>query len=183
GFARAVAALSPKAGTGHVLAAMEAEHNDGPWLRPDDYRRVNAVLRYSRSDTVNGFSLTGMAHRSTWNATDQVPLRAIEQGIVDRFGALDPTDGGDTSRYSVSLDWQRARNNATIKATAYGVGSELNLFSNFTFFLDDPVHGDQFHQVDRRFVTGGSVSYRRINQWASRHMQTTLGMQVRNDDI
>ena len=183
GFARAMVAASPAVGRGHLLAALEVEHNDGPWLQPDDYRQVNGVVRYSRGDAVNGLSVTGMGYRAKWNSTDQVPSRAIDQGIIDRFGALDTTDGGDTYRYSGSVEWQRTRNNATTKITAYGIGYDLNLFSNFTFFLDDPEHGDQFHQADHRFVSGARASYRRIGRWGGREVQNTVGVQLRNDDI
>ncbi|HMF93931.1 MAG TPA: TonB-dependent receptor [Vicinamibacterales bacterium] len=183
GFARAVAAASPKLAAGHVIAALEAEHNDGPWIRPDDFRKINGVLRYSRGDTVNGFAVTGLAYHATWHATDQVPQRAIDQGLIDRFGTIDPTDGGDGSRFSGSLEWQRTRNAATTKVIAYGLRSDLNLFSNFTLFLNDPAHGDQIHQSDHRFVTGATVSYRRIDRWGTRQLQNTVGVQVRNDDI
>ena len=184
GFGRALVAASPRAGaTGRILAAFEAEHNDGPWLRPDDYRKVNGVLRYSRGDAVNGFSLTGMGYRARWNSTDQIAARAIDEGLIDRFGSLDTTDGGDTSRYSGSVEWQRSQGNAAAKIVAYGIASDLNLFSNFTYFLDDPVHGDQFHQADRRFTTGAKLSYRRIGHLMDRETQNTIGVQLRNDDI
>ena len=162
---------SPRVGPGHVLAAVEIEHNDGPWTVPDNYRKVNGLVRYSQGDSVNGFSVTAMGYRGTWNSTDQVPRRAVDQGIIGRFGALDPTDGGDTYRYSGSIDWQRAGRNASTKVTAYGIGYDLNLFSNFTFFLDDPEHGDQFHQADHRFVSGVKVSHSRMNRWAGRALQ------------
>ena len=183
GFGRALVAASPAVGSGHVLAALEVEHNDGPWVRPDDYRKVNGVVRYSRGDAVNGLSVTGMGYRAQWNATDQLPQRAIDAGIIARFDALDPTDGGDTYRYSGAVEWQRSRNNATTKVVAYGIGYDLNLFSNFTFFLDDPDHGDQFHQADHRFVGGAKVSHRRIGRWGDREVQNTLGVQIRHDDI
>ena len=109
--ARALAAASPKVGSGQLLGAVEVEHNDGPWERPDDYRKVNGVVRYSRGDAVNGFSITGMGYRATWDSTDQVPQRAIDDGLIGRFGAIDNTDGGDTYRYSGSLEWQRSRGN------------------------------------------------------------------------
>lgn len=92
GFARALFAGSPKVGRAHLLAALEVEHNDGPWTRPDAYKKVNGVVRYSQGDTVNGFSITGMGYRGTWNSTDQVPLRAIDEGLIGRFGAIDNTD-------------------------------------------------------------------------------------------
>ena len=183
GFGRAMVAASPSVGRGHLLAAFEAEHNDGPWVNADNYRKVNGVLRYSQGDAVNGFSITSMGYRSTWNSTDQAPRRAIDLGIISRFGALDPSDGGDTYRYSGTLEWQRSKNNATTKVVAYGIGDDLNLFSNFTFFLDDPIRGDQFHQADHRFITGAKATYKRLDRWGGREVQNTVGAQLRNDDI
>jgi hypothetical protein len=183
GFARALVAASPRLGSGRLLAAFEVEHNDGPWTRPDDYHKLNGVIRYSRGDAVNSFSITGMAYHATWDSTDQVPQRAIDEGLIGRFGAIDNTDGGDTSRYSGSLEWQRGSRNASTKVVAYGIGYNLNLFSNFTYFLDDPVHGDQFHQADHRFITGAKVSHRRLERWFGHEVQNTFGIQLRNDDI
>ena len=100
-----------------------------------------------------------------------------------RFGALDTTDGGETYRYSGSLEWQRSRGNAATRVTAYGIGYDLNLFSNFTFFLDDPDRGDQFEQADRRFIAGAKISHRRVQRWRGRSVQNTVGVQLRNDDI
>jgi len=183
GFARAMVAASPKADNGHMLAALEVEHNDGPWDRADNYRKVNGVLRYSRGDSVNGLSITGMGYWAKWNSTDQVARRAIDSGLISRFGGLDNTDGGDTYRYSGSLEWQRSSSNTSTKIVGYGIGYNLNLFSDFTYFLDDPVHGDQFHQADHRFITGAKVSHRRIGHWLGHQVQNTFGVQLRNDDI
>jgi hypothetical protein len=183
GWARALVAGSPRVGQGHVLYALELSHNDGPWVRPDDYQKINGVLRYSQGDARNGFSLTGMAYRATWDSTDQVPSRAIESGAIDRFGLIDSSDGGDTSRYSVAFDWQRSGSGSVTRATAYGFHYDLNLFSNFTYFLDDPENGDQFEQADSRFVSGGRVTHRRLGVWGSRTVQHTFGAQIRNDDI
>jgi outer membrane receptor protein involved in Fe transport len=183
GWGRALAAASRPVGAGVVLGALEVMHNDGPWAHPDDYRRLNGLARYSQGDTQNGFSVSGLAYRASWDSTDQVPLRAIDRGVISRFGSLDPTDGGDTYRYSGSIDWQRSRGNAATRLTAFGIGYNLNLFSNFTYFLDDPERGDQFHQADRRFVSGAKLSHRRLQSWAGRSMQNTFGVQVRNDDV
>jgi outer membrane receptor protein involved in Fe transport len=183
GYARALVAASPQAGDGHLLTALEVEHNDGPWVRADDYRKLNGALRYSAGDSVNGFSITAMGYRSKWNSTDQVPDRAIASGLISRFGAIDNSDGGDTYRYSGSFEWQHSARNASTKIVAYGIGYDLNLFSDFTYFLDDPVHGDQFHQADHRYISGARVSHRRIGHWAGHEMQNTFGVQFRNDDI
>ena len=183
GFGRALFAASPKVGSGHLLAALEVEHNDGPWVRADNFRKVNAVVRYSGGDAVNGFTVTGMSYDAKWNSTDQSPLRAIDDGTIDRFGGIDHTDGGDTYRYSGTFEWQRSSSNATTKVVAYGIGYNLNLFSNFTYFLDDPVNGDQFHQADHRVITGGRASYRRSGHLFGHDTQNTVGFQVRNDNI
>jgi outer membrane receptor protein involved in Fe transport len=183
GYGRALAAVSPRVASGRLLTALEVTRDDGPWVHADAYKKINGLVRYSRGDTVNGLSLTGMGYRATWNSTDQIPQRAVDRGLIGRFDALDPTDGGETSRYSGSLEWQRTRGNAATKVTAYGIGYDLRLFSNFTFFLDDPEHGDQFEQADQRFITGAKVSHRRVGRWGDRIVQNTFGVQVRNDDI
>ena len=182
-YGRMLAAASPQLGGGHLLAAFEVAHNNGPWEHPDDYRKVNGVIRYSQGDVINGWAITGMAYHGQWNSTDQVAQRAISSGLIGRFGAIDPTDGGHTSRYSASVDWQHGTGQALTKVTAYGLAYDLDLFSNFTYYLDDPVHGDQIEQADHRFVTGGKVTHRRIGQWAGHEMQNTVGVQIRNDDI
>ncbi len=183
GFFRTLVAASPRVGRGTLLAAFEGGHNDGPWVNPDNFGKLNGLIRYTQGDLANGFSVTGMGYRATWDATDQVPLRAVEQGLIDRFGALDPTDGGDSYRYSGSFDWTRTRGNAATRVTAYGLDYDLNLYSNFTFLLDDPESGDQFHQADHRFVSGAKVSHRRQARWRGRAVQNTFGGQLRNDSI
>jgi hypothetical protein len=183
GFARALAAVSPRVAGGYLLSALEVGRNDGPWALPDNFRTVNGLVRYSRGDAVNGFSVTGMGYRATWNSSDQVPQRAIASGLITRFGALDTSNGGETSRYSGSFEWQRSRGNAATRVSAYGIGYDLDLFSNFTFFLEDPEHGDQFEQADRRFVSGARVSHRRLQRWFGRSVQNTVGLQIRNDGI
>jgi hypothetical protein len=185
GYGRALFAASPQVGRGHVVVALEAAHNDGPWIHPDNYQKVNGVVRYSQGDTVNGFSLTAMGYHGQWSSTDQVAQRAVASGEIDRFGAIDPTDGGHSYRYSATGDWQRGSRggDASTRVTAYGIGYDLGLFSNFTYYLHDPVHGDQVEQADHRFVTGAKVTHRRLAKWAGRPVQNTFGIQVRNDDI
>jgi outer membrane receptor protein involved in Fe transport len=185
GYARALFAASPPLGAGHLIAALEVAHNDGPWGHPDEYRKVNGVLRYSQGDTVNGFSLTAMGYHGAWNSTDQIPERAISSGLIDRFGTIDPSDGGHTYRYSGTVDWQHgsSHGDASTRVTAYGIGYDLDLFSNFTFDLNDPVRGDQIEQADHRFISGGKVSHRRVTRWGNHTIQNTVGVQLRNDYI
>jgi hypothetical protein len=183
GFGRVLAAASPKVGNGTLLAAFETSTNAGPWTIPDSYKKYNGVLRYSHGDNINGMSLTAMAYHGKWNATEASPQRAVDQGLIDRFGSLDPTDGGHTYRWSVGGEWQRGSGNTLTKIQAYGLGYDLDLISNFTFFLDDPVHGDQQEQIDHRFVSGVRAFQKRQGRWGDLDVQNTVGMQFRNDNV
>jgi outer membrane receptor protein involved in Fe transport len=182
-YSRALFAASPKVRRGHVLVALELSNNSGPWAVPDSYKKYNGVLRYSQGDAVNGLSLTFMGYHGKWNATEASPERAVSEGIIGRFGSIDTSDGGETSRYSVSGEWQRSDGRKSTKIAAFGMKYDLDLISNFTFFLDDPVHGDQQEQVDDRVASGVRVSHRRITQLWGHSMQNTIGAQVRNDSI
>ena len=108
-FGRVLLAAAPALGRGTLLGALELEDSDGPWERPDDLRKFNGVIRYSRGDSRNGLSATLMEYHATWNSTDQIPERAIDDGRIGRFGLVIPSDGGKSSRYSASLEWQRTK--------------------------------------------------------------------------
>ena len=181
GWARALAAASPRVGSGVLLGALEVIHSDGPWVRPDDYQKVNGVLRFSRGDNRNGVSVTGMGYWADWNATDQVAERAINSGLVSRFGQLDPTDAGRANRQSLAAEYQRSSGPSSIRATGFLLRNSLNLFSNFTYFLDDPEHGDQFEQAERRLAAGGRLTYRRLGHFHERHTESAVGVQLRRD--
>jgi hypothetical protein len=181
GWGRFLGAVSPKAGGGHLLAALEVNHTDGPWERPDDYQKTNAVLRFSRGTAQNGFSLTGMGYWADWKSTDQVPQRAIDSGLIGRFGLVDPSDGGQENRQMAVADWQRTSGATSLRATGYAQRNSLNLFSNFTYFLDDQENGDQFEQAERRVTAGGRFTYRRLGHLFDRHTESSAGVQVRRD--
>jgi hypothetical protein len=183
GYERALFAASPRLGSGHLLVAFESSYNTGPWTVPDSYKKLNGVLRYSQGDNVNGFTVTAMGYHGTWNATEASPARAITEGLIDRFGTIDGTDGGHTYRASVAAELVRSNGNSLTKVTAFGFLYDLDLISNFTFFLDDPVRGDQQEQVDHRFSSGVKAAHRRQGKWGNRAMQNTVGVQIRNDDI
>ena len=184
GYRRLFLADSPEFYDGHLLYALEAFHNDGPFNRPDDYRKLNAVLRYSEGNLSNGFNVSAMAYKGKWNATDQIPLRGLTSGFVaDRFDLIDPTDGGEAERYSLSAGWRKADGSHFTKINAYIVHSKLELFSNFTYFLDDPINGDQFAQPDKRTTTAINAS----QEWSAKlfgfETYNTIGLQFQNDNI
>ena len=183
GYGRALYAASHRAGAGFLLYAIEAGKNDGPWVRPDDFRKLNGVLRFTRGDQRGGFSVTAMGYGARWNSTDQVPRRAVDGGTIPRFGLVDPTAGGGTSRYSLAAEWQRSTPATLTQAGAYGIAYRLELFSNFTYFLDHPDVGDQFEQADDRRVYGARATHRRLAQWRGRAIENLIGIQTRHDDI
>ena len=181
GWDRLFGAASPRVAGGYLLGALEVNHNDGPWVRPDDYRKLNGVLRYSRGDNRNGFSLTGMGYWADWDSTDQVPERAIAGGLIPRFGLLDASDGGKANRQSFAAEYQRSNGPSSLRATGFLLHNSLNLFSNFTYFLDDPDNGDQFEQAERRVAAGGRLTYRRLGHFFERHTESAVGVQLRRD--
>ncbi len=183
GYQRAMAAGSTKVGDGTLLAAFEANKYNGPWDVPDNIRKLNGVLRYSQGTATDGFSLTAMAYSNGWNSTDQVAQRAIDQGLIDRYGSLDPTDGGTSSRFSLSGNWAQSSDYGQTKLNAYVIRSSLQLYNDFTYFLDDPVNGDQFSQTDRRTVYGVDASHAFDVRVAGIDTQTRVGVQTRYDDI
>jgi hypothetical protein len=184
GYARTALAASKDAAGGVLTYALELLHNDGPFVHPDDYQKVNGVLRYSRGYANNGWSVTAMAYHGRWNSTDQIPERAVADTRIGRFDAIDDTDGGDARRYSLSGVWRQTTADSVSKVNAYLIRNQLDLWSNFTYFMNDPVHGDQFAQPDRR-VTGGVNA---AHTWHAYHSDTltsdlSIGLQAQNDNI
>jgi hypothetical protein len=137
GWRRMFGAASPRVPDGDLLAAIEVNHNDGPWVQPDDYRKVNGVLRFSRGDNRN--------------------------------------------RQSIAAEFQRSNGPSSLRATGFVLRNRLNLFSNFTYFLDDPHNGDQFEQAERRVAAGGRVTFRRLGHFLDRQTESAVGVQMRRD--
>src|SRR3954470_8641545 len=183
GYRRGLAAGSTAVGDGTLLTAIEATKNNGPWDVPDDVRKINGVLRYTQGTATDGFSVTGMAYSNGWNSTDQVAQRAIDQGIIGRLGTLDPTDGGTSSRFSLSSNWAHSSEYGQSKITAYVIRSDLQLFNDFTYFLDNPINGDQFNQLDRRTLGGFDARHAFDWRFGGFETQTRIGMQARYDDV
>ncbi len=184
GFLRTMIANSSVLGAGNLLYGLELERNDGPFVHPDAFRKVNGVLRFSEGDQANGFNATAMAYKAHWNSSDQIPQRAIDSGLIrSRYDAIDPTDGGQSHRYSLSGAWRSGTALASTKVNAYVINNQLDLYSNFTYFLDDPVNGDQFNQPDRRITTGLNASHTWKMDGFGKESENTVGVQFQNDNI
>lgn len=181
GYVRYLGIGSVQAGEGQLLAAGEVGAFDGPWAYPNNMNKLNGLVRYSQGDALNGFSVTGMAYSNQWNSTDQIPERAVP--FIGLFGSLDPTDGGITSRYSLSARWAQSDATSLSQIDAFAIRSRLDLYNNFTFFLTDPVLGDQFHQHDDREVLGVYGSHSIRSSFGDMPAETTFGVQTRLDII
>jgi outer membrane receptor protein involved in Fe transport len=183
GYRRGLGVTSTKLGEGTLLVAGEVNAYNGPWDNPDDLRKLNGLIRYSRGTPDNGFSLTGMAYLNRWNSTDQIPSRAVASGEIGLYGSLDPSDGGNSNRFSLSGRWAQTDEGGSSIANFYVIKSSLNLWNNFSYFLADPFNGDQFHQHDDRTLGGINASHTFLSQFAGLPMETKIGMQSRYDDI
>jgi len=181
GYGRAVFGASQKLGTGSLLYGGEAYYDNGPWVHPDAYNKYNGILTYSQGGDAGGFSITARAYHGKWNSSDQIPENAVP--LVGLFGALNPEDGGNSQRYSLQAEWHRQDANSATKIMAYGFYYDMDLFSDFTYFLTDPIRGDQFEQKDRRWVAGLDARHTIFSQWFGRKVENTFGLQVRNDWI
>jgi hypothetical protein len=180
-------AIATAAGASSSLTyALEYNYYDGPWDLEENARRWNGLIRYVWKDTDERFSVTAMGYDGTWRASDQLASRAITGGIVDRFGTLDPTTGGNSARYSLLAEWEKnTADGGKWHADVWTGYYDLDLFSNFTYFLDDPVRGDQFEQKESRWLAGATV--RRDWEFAlgSAKESSTLrvGLDTRHDMI
>ena len=184
GYARSLLAGSPELAGGKLLYALELFHNDGPWEVDEHYRKINGVLRYSQGTRNDGFSITGMAYQGRWTSTDQIAQRAIDSGLVGRFGSLDPTTGGETHRYSLSGEWAKRWEKAQSKANVWWLKSDLDLWSNFQYCLNAGCPpGDQFKQAERRQAGGFAVSHAMFDRWAGFEVENSFGLQGRVDDL
>ena len=180
GQTRVLLAGSPVIGSnGHLLYALEYGHEDNTALSPDNYRKYNALVRYSRQAGDSLFGITAQGYEAKWMSSDQIPLRAVQNGTLDRFGELDPSDAGRTHRYVLSSDYAHETPKSSTLVNAYALDYSLHLFSNFTYFLNDPVNGDQFEQTDQRLVLGLNASH----TWKAPNSEYTVGYQMRNDNI
>jgi hypothetical protein len=182
-YGRVLVADTFETGSSHVTAALDVFHNNGPWDRGEDYDGGKALVRLQNGDATRGFSLTAQGYDATWLSSDQIPRRAVDSGLIGKFGLIDPSDRGNSSRYSLAAETHRGDTERLTRISGYVLSYDLNLFSNFTYFLDDPENGDQFEQMDERVVAGFEASRSWLRSWGGRQLETSAGVQVRADDI
>jgi hypothetical protein len=201
GIMRALVVESPDLGDSfRAVIAGELYKDDGPFLNPEQLKRYNVYLKATHDVGRAGkVQMTLMSYGSTWHGSGQIPARAVcgegeagtpdpttlnpPQPCIDHFGNVDPTEGGSTQRHLVSLAYSTAWHDADLSAMAYAIKYRFTLFSNFTFFADDPVHGDEVEQDDDRTVVGTDIRMRRHDHYLGGQFTTSIGTQVRVDSI
>jgi len=177
--------VSPTKDQIRTLFAGEGYYTNGPFLNDNRYFRANLLAKATMNlSSRDELSLTGTFHKAQWNASGEIPLRAVTGGTLDRFGAIDPTEGGKTTRSTARLNYHYdTPSGGQFFANAYGQYYKFDLYTNFTFFLNDPVTGDGFQQSDRRVVYGGDLGYKHKAEVLGLPMGGTVGVQTRVDDI
>ncbi len=179
-YRRALLMGSVEKSSGDWLYAIERNTYDGPWTDiEEDLDKTNLLLSYAQPLAGGKWRLSLMGYDNSWNSADQIPERAVTSGQIDELGSIDDTVGGESSRYSINTEWS----NGAWEASAYAIRYNMNLWSNFTYFLDDPVNGDQFEQVDHRNIYGGKLAYQWQGKLAGRTMVNRVGTEFRYDDI
>ena len=183
GYGRMVVADTLSEGGGLRTIGFEASQEDGPWELEENFRRWNVFGRQLWKAGGRTFSVTALGYSGKWNSTDQIPLRAVESGAIGRFGHVDPSDGGESERVSLSLDAEVKGAEAATALNLYAIYYRMDLYSNFSYALGDEVNGDQFNQRDRRFVFGGEAKREWQSEIAGKRLEWSAGVQARYDAI
>lgn len=171
-----------------LLGAMEVLGNDGPWTVREGLKKANGVLTLSSGTVAQGWQASLLGYHAHWTSTDQIPQDLIDAGSYNgrpfgRYDTLDASDGGETSRFSLSGEWHRQSENGLTKVQAYAMRYRLKLWSNFTYALDHPIAGDQFLQQDERRIVGLSASHSFSHTLGGLQARSEVGVQARHDSI
>jgi outer membrane receptor protein involved in Fe transport len=169
----------------NMYVATEFMLSDGPFESPQDFNRINLFAKYSERLHNNDLVKIQASHfQSKWNASGQIPQRAINLGMITRWGAIDDTEGGQTSRSNVSVEHLRQINKHTFLSNQlYYSNYAFDLYSNFTFFLEDSINGDQIHQKEERNIFGSHSSLSSIIKRDKFKLKSTFGIGFRYDEI
>ncbi|WP_126173912.1 TonB-dependent receptor [Altericroceibacterium xinjiangense] len=176
GYSRFVAGGSVPVGGGDLLAVGQAKYNDGPWELPEDFSGYSGLLKYSAPLGAGTFQATLNLYDASWAPTEQIPVRAVGTLLEDRYGTLDPTLRGTTERQILTVNY---RSDAW-RITGWAQHYDWSLLSNFTFFLDDPVNGDQLRQYEELWAYGGRVE-RAFD--LNESLSLRIGTELRRDEI
>lgn len=179
---RGVAAARFRAGATTPLLAAELYRTNGPFTHGESYRRLSLFGRVSERIASGTLTLSMQSFVSAWDASGQIPLRAVQAGAISRFGSLDPSEGGSSQRHSFSLDYRaRVARDAELHVVTWIARNRLSLYSNFGLFSADPIEGDMIRQREDRTYAGARAAWvvdRSLGAW---RLLSRLGTQVRYD--
>ncbi|HEX8334410.1 MAG TPA: TonB-dependent receptor [Segetibacter sp.] len=167
----------------NAYMASEYVYSDGPFESPQKFNRFNFFTKYNNqlNDNTN-FTFSASAFSSKWNASGQIPQRALDKKLISRFGSIDNTEGGYTNRYNANLSFHtRFRNNHILESQVFYSRYNFQLYSNFTFFLKDSINGDQIRQTDERDIIGSNTKYIINSTRGETNYKTTFGINIRAD--
>ena len=182
-YGRQLAITSNKLEGGTLLSAAEFGIYNGPWTVPDEMHKINGVMIWSRGTQENGISFDAMAYANRWHASNQIPERAVTEGVISLWGNINPTDRGDTTRFSLSGRWSETDANSHSRIEYYAMHTTLDLYNDFDYYLAQPLLGDQFRQFDRRTILGLKAEHGWNYNFAGYPVETRIGLSSRYDDI
>ncbi|WP_075341409.1 TonB-dependent receptor [Tenacibaculum agarivorans] len=167
----------------NAYVASEYIATDGPFESPQNFSRINIFGKYSGYvNPTDKVGVTFSHFTSKWDASGQIPQRAVDSGLITRFGAIDDTEGGNTSRSNVLINYDKMiSDKESLKSSAFISKYDFELFSNFTFFLEDPVNGDQIKQKEDRTIFGFNSEYKKQFYGDKVDGYFTAGISLRND--
>lgn len=177
--------LSPTKDKVRTLFAADGYYTNGPFENDNRYFRFNLLGKATMNPTVRSeFSVTGSYNKANWNGSGEIPFRKVTDGTIDRFGSIDPSEGGKTERATGRLQYHYdTPSNGRFFADGYIQYYKFDLWTNFTFFLDNQANGDGIHQYDQRYMYGGNLGYQQTGDLLDIPSAATAGFQVRNDSI
>ncbi len=168
-----------------LYLAGEGSFTEGYFDNPQDFSRFNGMLKYhGKINENNSLTASVTGFTSKWNASGQIPDRAIGQGIVGFYGAIDPNEGGKTSRHNATIELLTNLNNgASFRNQIYYCYYEFELYSNFTFYKEDTINGDQIRQKENRNTGGYNGTYQKEFTIGKIKTETKTGVQIRYDAV
>jgi hypothetical protein len=168
----------------NAYIATEYVLTDGPFDSPQNFKRLNLFGKYTANfNNSSKVSFTASQFISKWDASGQIPQRLVDAGIIGRFGAVDNTEGGNTSRTNFNVAYTKAiDDNTLVKANTFYSNYQFELFSNFTFFLIDPVNGDQIRQKEFRNIYGLNTELSKKLNWNNNNVLLQYGFGFRADE-
>ncbi|MBD8490033.1 TonB-dependent receptor plug domain-containing protein [Echinicola sp. CAU 1574] len=167
----------------NAYVATEYLATDGPFESPQNFNRINFFGKYTGMlSNTDKLGVTASYFDSKWDASGQIPQRAVDSGMISRFGAIDDTEGGNTARSNLLINHEKIIDeNSSLKSNIYLSQYDFELYSNFTFFLEDPINGDQIKQKEDRTIYGFNSEYNTSFTTNTLNGNWQAGISLRND--